>query len=218
VFRKTTVMFLAVAAVLSPVLSWAEEEGQAITEAPPVSEGQAPSSGAPEAAAVAEASHEEDYLIGPGDALDISVWKDEALTRSCVVRPDGMISFPLLGELRAADRTLAELRADIQKRLSRYVPDAVLSLDVRQVNSLVVYVIGKVNAPGRFVLNSNIEVLQALAAAGGVTPFAKQNRIKVFRHGEDETTIYPFEYDEVIGGRRLEQNIRLKRGDVVVVP
>ena len=111
-------MFLAVAAVLSPVLSWAEEEGQAITEAPPVSEGQAPSSGAPEAAAVAEASHEEDYLIGPGDALDISVWKDEALTRSCVVRPDGMISFPLLGELRAADRTLAELRADIQKRLS----------------------------------------------------------------------------------------------------
>lgn len=217
-FRKTTLMFLAVAAVLSPAMSSAEGEGQGTPETPLLSEAPALPSIAPEMPAGAEAALKMDYLIGPGDVLDISVWKDEALTRTCVVRPDGMISFPLLGELRASDRAPSELREEIQKKLSRYVPDAILSLEIRQVNSLVVYVIGKVNAPGRFVMNSNIEVIQALAAAGGVTPFAKQNRIKIFRHGEDETTIYPFEYDEVLGGRRLEQNIRLKRGDVVVVP
>ena len=217
-FRKTTLMFLTAAVLLLPAMSSAEGEGQGITEATQVSEVGALPSAAPAMAAAGEAPRKDDYLIGPGDVLDISVWKDEALTRTCVVRPDGMISFPLLGELRAADRAPSELREEIQKKLSRYVPDAILSLEVRQVNSLVVYVIGKVNAPGRFVMNSNIEVLQALAAAGGVTPYAKQNRIKIFRNGEDETTIYPFEYDEVLSGRRLEQNIRLKRGDVVVVP
>jgi polysaccharide export outer membrane protein len=158
------------------------------------------------------------YLIGPGDVLDISVWKDEALTRSCVVRPDGFISFPLIGEMQAAGRTVSQLKSDLEGKLSHYVPDVTLSLEVKQINSLIIYVIGKVNNPGRFILNVDTNVLQALATAGGLNIFANRNQIKILRHGSNETRIYPFEYDEVISGKSLEQNIHLERGDVVVVP
>ncbi len=163
-------------------------------------------------------SDEDGYLIGPGDVLDISVWKDEALTRSCVVRPDGAISFPLIGEIRATGKTAVQLKEEMEGKLVRYVPELVLSLDVRQVNSLIIYVIGKVNSPGRQVVNANINVLQALATAAGLNPFAKRNRIKIYRQQNGKTEILPFEYDEVVDGKRLEQNIRLQRGDVVVVP
>lgn len=174
---------------------------------------------APEADVLSSlASDEEGYLIGPGDVLDISVWKDEALTRSCVVRPDGFISFPLIGDVRASGRTASQIKADMEKKLDRYVPGATLSLEVKQVNSLIIYVIGKVNNPGRFILNVDANVLQALAIAGGLNIFANRNKIKILRHGSNETTIFPFEYDDVVEGKRLEQNIYLKRGDVVVIP
>ena len=161
---------------------------------------------------------EGDYLIGPGDVLDISVWKDEALTRSCVVRPDGAISFPLIGDMQATGKTTSQLKTEMEGKLDRFVPKVTLSLEVKQVNSLIIYVIGKVNAPGRFIMNSNVNVLQAITTAAGLNPFAKHNKIKIFRQGKNETIIFPFEYDEVIEGNRLEQNIRLLRGDVVVVP
>jgi polysaccharide export outer membrane protein len=183
-----------------------------------------PVSSAASNAATASASSElkpvisSEFMIGPGDVLDISVWKDEALTRSCVVRPDGFISFPLVGEVKAAGKTAAQLRTELGKNISRYVPDAVLSVEVRQINSLIIYVIGRVNAPGRFVMNTNVDVLQALATAGGLNVFAKRNHIKIFRQEKNETTIFPFEYDEIVEGNRLEQNIQLKRGDVVVIP
>lgn len=161
---------------------------------------------------------EEAYLIGPGDIIDISVWKDEALTRSCIVRPDGAISFPLVGDMQAGGKTAAKLKAEMENKLERYVPGVTLSLEIKQINSMIVYVVGKVNTPGRFVLNAHVNVLQAIASASGLNPFAKRNGIKIFRQGKNETTIFPFEYDEVISGNRLEQNIRLQRGDVVVVP
>ena len=166
----------------------------------------------------AVAPNEEGYLIGPGDVLDISVWKDEALTRSCVVRPDGFISFPLIGDVLAAGRTSSQLKSEMEGRLTRYVPGVTLSLEIKQINSMIIYVIGKVNNPGRFILNVDVNVLQALAIAGGLNIYAKRNKIKIFRHGSNETTIYPFEYDEVVEGKRLEQNIYLRRGDVVVIP
>lgn len=164
------------------------------------------------------ASEADDYLIGPGDVLDASVWKDEALTRSCVVRPDGFISFPLIGDVRAAGRTVSQLKADMEKKIEPYVPQATMSLEVKQVNSLLIYIIGKVNAPGRFIMNANVDVLQALATAGGLNVFAKRNKIKIFRDEKNETRIFPFDYDEVVDGKHLEQNIRLKRGDIVVIP
>ncbi len=163
-------------------------------------------------------SDEEPYLIGLGDVIDISAWKDESLTRSCVVRPDGAITFPLIGEVRAEGKTVSQLKEEIKKKLERFVPDAILTIDVKQVNSMIIYIVGKVNTPGRIVTNADVDVLQAIATAGGLNIYAKGNSIKIFRDENNETTIFPFQYDEIIAGRRLEQNIKLKRGDVVVVP
>jgi polysaccharide export outer membrane protein len=159
-----------------------------------------------------------DYVIGPGDVLDISVWKEQALTKLVTVLPDGKISFPLVGAITAGGKTLDQITQELEKKLSRFVPDLNLSVLVHQVNSNIVYVIGKVNNPGRFVLNTNIDVLQALAMAGGLNPFAEQGNIKIFREAAGGKKIFKFDYDDVAGGKKLEENIKLKRGDVIVVP
>ena len=159
-----------------------------------------------------------DYIIGPGDSLHISIWKNEDLTKLLTVLPDGKVSFPLIGDVMAEGKTVAQLRKELKGRISRFVPDPVLSVLVQQVNSMLIYVVGKVNNPGRFTLNSNIKVLQGLALAGGLNPFAERNKIKIFREEGDNTRIFHFKYDSVSTGKNLEQNIRLKRGDVIVVP
>ncbi len=160
----------------------------------------------------------QDYIIGPGDVLEISVWKEEALTKLVTVLPDGKIAFPLIGEAVASGWTIAQLKKEIESRLARFVPDPVLSVGVHQMNSLMIYVVGKVNRPGRFELNSNIDVLQSLALAGGLNSFAKRGQIKVFRRYDGKTKIFDFDYDDVTEGKKLEQNIQLVRGDTVVVP
>ncbi len=166
------------------------------------------------------AAVDSNYPIGPGDILGISVWKDEALTKDVVVLPDGVISFPLLGLIHVAGKTVAQLKADLEEKIQQYVSEPVVNVEVKQVNSMVVFVIGRVNLPGagRLVLNSNMNVLQALAMAGGLNPFAKRNSIKVFRKEGDETLIFRFHYDDVVEGKRLEENIQLKRYDIIVVP
>jgi polysaccharide export outer membrane protein len=216
--RKICILIIVIAllGVSSPNPSWSKS-GETSPLAPVSSAKEvAPASALPSLPEMA--LDEGDYLIGPGDVLDISVWKDEALTRSCVVRPDGAISFPLIGDIQATGKTPSQLKAEMAGKLDRYAPGVTLSLEVKQINSLIIYVIGRVNTPGRFIMNSNINVLQAIAAAAGLNPFAKRNKIKVYRQGKNETIIFPFQYDEVIEGNRLEQNIRLQRGDVVVVP
>lgn len=166
----------------------------------------------------AQASPVGDYVIGPGDVLAISVWNNEALTKSVTVLPDGKIHFPLVNEVTVGGRTLAALEKELKTKLNPFVPNPELSVMVSQVNSLLIYVIGKVNKPGRFVLNTNVDVLQALATAGGLNTFAKRSKIKIFRKAGGKTLIFPFDYDDVTDGEHLEQNIMLKRGDVVVVP
>jgi polysaccharide export outer membrane protein len=160
----------------------------------------------------------QDYIIGPGDVLDISVWNNEALTKTITVLPDGKIHYPLIGEVAAGGRTLAALQKELKDKIKKYVPNPELSVMVNKVNSLLIYVIGKVNSPGRFELNANVNVLQALAIAGGLNPFAKRGKIKIFRETNGKTRILPFDYDDVTDGEHLEQNIMLERGDVVVVP
>lgn len=159
-----------------------------------------------------------DYIIGPGDVLSVSVWEVVALTKRVVVLPDGKISYPLIGELMAAGKTINQMREEFKKALTRFVPDPVVTVWVEQVNSMLIYVIGRVNSPGRFLLNTNVGVLQALATAGGLNAFAKRSKIKVLRKAGGQTRIYKFDYDEVSSGEELEQNIVLKRGDVIVVP
>lgn len=158
------------------------------------------------------------YVIGPGDELGIEVWKDPALTRAVVVLPDGTISFPLIGELTAGGKTVAGLKSEMEERLARFTENLVLTVEVRQSNSMHVYVLGRVNAPGRMVLNSNINVLQALAIAGGPNSFANRSRIRILRSDGGKTVVIPFDYDEVTAGKKLETNILLRRGDVVFVP
>jgi polysaccharide export outer membrane protein len=181
-------------------------------------QGTAPNAATQTAAQEALSSYGPDYLIGPGDILDISVWKEEALTKSVVVLPDGKISFPLIGQVQAAGRTVDDLKQEISKRIVKFAPKEEVNVEVKQVNSMLVYVIGRVNQPGRFVLNTNVDVLQALSIAGGLNPFAKRSQIKVFRKEGVKTTILRFNYDEVTDGEKLEQNVTLKRGDVVVAP
>lgn len=161
---------------------------------------------------------EEKYRIGEGDILFVSVWRDETLSRQLVVQPDGNISFPLIGEIRAAGQTVDQVKNSIKHKLSRYVPDPVLSVGVQQVNSMIIYVIGKVNRPGQYLMNRNISVLQALSMAGGMNAFADENGILILREQDSQTEIYHFDYEDVSEGEDLSQNIKLQRGDVIVVP
>ena len=159
-----------------------------------------------------------DYVIGPGDLLNIEVWKDKDLTRVVTVLPDGKVAYPMVGEIIAAGKTVSQLQKELDRNLSRFVKDAVITVEVRQVNSLQIYVLGRVKTPGRSLLTSNIDVLQALATAGGPDQFAKLSRIMIFRREGGKTVIIPFDYDDVIAGKKPESNILLRRGDVVVVP
>ena len=161
---------------------------------------------------------QKDYVIGPGDILEISVWKDPELIKVVTVLPDGKVSFPLIGEIAAGGKTVARLHEELKAKLDRFVPDVNLHLGVQQVNSMLIYVIGRVNGPGRLILNANVNVLQALTIAGGLNPFAKKGKITIFRQTGAETQILNFNYDDVTDGKNLEQNIILQRGDVIVVP
>lgn len=158
------------------------------------------------------------YVLGPEDILQVSVWKDEHLTREVVVRPDGLISFPLVGDVPAEGKTVEALRGDLAARLARYIPKPSVSVAVAKVLSYRVYVIGRVNKPGEFLVGHYTDVMQALSLAGGLTPFASENQIKVLRRANGQEVVFPFAYGEALKGRGLEQNIILQRGDVVMVP
>ena len=158
------------------------------------------------------------YRVGPGDVLNIEVWKDPVLTRAATVLPDGRIAYPLIGEIVAEGKTVSQLRKEIEGKLARYIQDAVITVEVRHMNSLQIYVLGRVNAPGRTILNSDINVLQALTIAGGPNAFANRSRIRIFRQEGGKTLVLPFDYDDVTAGKNLESNIQLRRGDVVFVP
>jgi polysaccharide export outer membrane protein len=150
--------------------------------------------------------------------LQISVWGEEDLQGQVLVRPDGGISFPLCGDISAKNRSVVDLQEEIASRLSRYVSDPVVTVSVAQVQGNKVYVIGQVARPGFFVVNPQVDVLQALSMAGGTTPYANLNDIKILRRTGERQEVLDFRYNDVINGRRLEQNIILQSGDIVIVP
>ena len=167
---------------------------------------------------IIQASSGSTFYLGPEDVLEISVWKDEALTKEAVVRPDGMVSFPLIGQIRAAGRTVEDLQREIQRKISRYVPDAPVTVMVLKIGSPKVYVVGKVNKPGVYVMGSFLRVMQALAMAGGTTTFADRDDIMVIREEQGTQRFIKFNYDRVASGKDLHKNIPLKPGDTLVVP
>jgi polysaccharide export outer membrane protein len=163
-------------------------------------------------------AQEKAYHIGPGDILEISVWKDPELSRQIVVPPDGIISFPLISKINTKNLTVGALKKIVTERLSEYIPDATVTVMLVEINSLKAYVIGKVNNAGEFPIDMETNVMQILAKAGGLTPFASKGNINILRQKEGTISKMPFNYGEVEKGRNLEQNIILKAGDVIVVP
>lgn len=158
------------------------------------------------------------YLIQPGDVLEISVWREDGLQREALVRPDGGLSFPLVGEVSAAGQTVPAVSDEIKKRLTKFIPDPAVTVALKQNLGNKVYVIGKVNRPGEFAVNRAVDVLQALSMAGGMNPFADTKNIQVLRRINGEQTSVGFNYAEMEQGKKLQQNILLQAGDVVVVP
>lgn len=161
----------------------------------------------------------EPYRIQPGDLLTVSVWKEPDLQADLLVRPDGGLTFPLVGEIPAERMTLPELQAEIAKRLQKYVPDPSVTVALKQLGGNRIYVLGKVNRPGEFTFSRPLDVMQAISLAGGMTAFAAGNDILVLRRratGAQEAV--PFRYGEVERGQSLSQNIMLRSGDTVVVP
>jgi polysaccharide export outer membrane protein len=166
----------------------------------------------------ATASTSEEYRVQPGDMLYISVWREETLQREVMVQPDGAIRFPLAGEVKAAGHTLAEIEAQLSKQLSKFIPDPVLSVSLLQSLGNRIYVVGRVNNPGEHALTGTINVMQAIALAGGMTPFAKKSKIKILRGQKGKQKTLMFNYKEVEKGENLRQNITLFPGDTVIVP
>lgn len=166
----------------------------------------------------AAASVPAEYKIGPGDVLNISVWKEEGMQLEVLVKPDGGITFPLAGDIRASGLTTTELTTKIQSNLKRYIPNPVVTVSVLQAVSNKIYVVGKVNRPGEYQATRYMDVLQALSIAGGLTPYAESDEIRIIRRINGEKKVYMFDYDEVINGDHLESNIILQAGDTIAVP
>ncbi|MDF1556392.1 MAG: polysaccharide export protein [Deferrisomatales bacterium] len=158
------------------------------------------------------------YRLGPGDVVEVSVWRDESLTRELVVPPDGVLSFPLIGDIDVTDLTVPGLREVVEVKLAPYVPEPTVAVILLRSNSLLAYVLGKVNKPGQFSIAVDTTVVQLLAMAGGPNPYASAGKILVLRQSDGTTQKISFDYDQVAKGERLEQNIILRPGDVVLVP
>jgi polysaccharide export outer membrane protein len=158
------------------------------------------------------------YHLQPGDVITVSVWKETDLQSEVLVRPDGGFSFPLAGEVEAVGKTVDEIRSVLVDRLKRYIPNPVVTVAVKLIGGNRVYVVGRVNHAGDFPLSSPLDVMQAIALAGGMTPFAAINDIVILRRHNGQQEALHFHYSDVARGRDLSQNVLLQTGDTVVVP
>ena len=177
--------------------------------------GASPTAGSATATAAGSAN---EYRISPEDVIEVSVWNEPNLQRTVVVRPDGGISFPLIGNIEAAGRTAVELQDDITGAIEEYVPDASVTVTVQEIKGLKIFVTGQVKKPGQYLIGRYVDVLQALTLAGGLTPFADRRNIRVLRRMGAQEQVFDFDYSQVQRGEALSQNILLQPGDTVIVP
>lgn len=164
------------------------------------------------------ATDDPEFVIGPEDALTISVWKEAELSHSVQVRPDGKVSLPLLNDIQAAGLSPQQLAASITEKLRKFVADPQVTVIVNTIQSRRIYIMGEVGHSGTFPLLHGMTVLQALSEAGSFGQFADTRKIYVLRNEGGKQVKYPFNYKEVIKGNHAEQNIELKPGDTIVVP
>jgi len=191
--KKTTIVMLAVAAWLGATAYAGGKQGGGV---------ETPAS----------------YRIGPEDVLQISVFGNEKLSALVPVRPDGMISLPLLNDVKAAGLTPMELRESLMKKLVEFVPQPEIAVIVTEVKSFMISVIGQVMRPGRYDLRSSATVVDALALAGGFKEFAGRSRVVVMRAEGDSTRRLPFDYDKLFSQSSPQENFALRPGDIVMVP
>jgi polysaccharide export outer membrane protein len=166
----------------------------------------------------AQADMDDNYILRPGDVVNVTVWGEPELDRALLIRPDGGVSFPLAGNLPAAGETVAQLTNSITAKLKRYIPDPVVTVALQENLGNKIYVTGRVVKPGVYQINQDVDVLQAIALAGGLTPFADRDDIKILRREKGVERAIPFNFKQVQRGERLEQNIILHPGDTVLVP
>jgi len=158
------------------------------------------------------------YKIGPQDVLKVDVWKEDQLTRTVPVRPDGKITLPLLNDVQAAGLTPMDLAGIIRDELKNYVNNPQVTVSVTEINSRRIYVTGEVVKAGTYPLLPQMTVLQALSSSGGFTQFARIKNIHILRTVNGQRVKLPFNYKEAINGKNPEQDIELRPGDVIVVP
>lgn len=161
---------------------------------------------------------QERYILGPEDVIEVSVWKEPEMTKQLIVQPDGKVFYPLIGEVRVAGKTVKQVQEEISTRLEKFVTDASVTVILLKTQHYKFYVTGKVNKPGEFLAGRPTSVLQAIAMAGGLTPFASPRNIKVVRKVGGIDEVHSFNYKDVAKGLLMSQDILLQPGDVVVVP
>ena len=159
-----------------------------------------------------------DYVIGPDDVLSILIWREKDMSLDVTVRPDGKISLPLINDIVAAGLTPEQLRKQVVEQAEKLVEDAQATVIVKTINSRRVFITGQVEKPGSYALTTRMTVLQLIAMAGGLKEFAKSNRIVTMRNDGGREERFIFDYNEVVEGKNLQQNLEMKPGDTVVVP
>lgn len=163
-------------------------------------------------------AEEADFKVLQGDVLQVTVWKEDGMDHELVVLPDGTITFPLAGTLKVDGMTPAEVGNAIKLKLNNTIPDAAVSVIVKSPLGHTVNVLGQVTKPGEVVMTRRMSVMQALSQAGGLTPYADTDDIRILRKGKDKDVSIDFPYDDIADGEKLEKNVYLQPGDVIVVP
>jgi polysaccharide export outer membrane protein len=197
---------------------WGQGEPQSAAESvaePGENPGAAASAEGPEGGALPDAAS---YRLNSQDALRVFVWGEEDLQREVSVQPDGSISFPLVGQVAAAGRTVDEVQAEIAARLDRFIPGAVVTVELLQASGAKIYVMGEVAQPGEYPLSGPLSIVQAISRAGGFTSYATTGNIRVLRRENGEQTTLTIDYDRIASGQDQASNIDLKAGDTIIVP
>jgi polysaccharide biosynthesis/export protein len=215
---KSFVVVSAILAAFGPSAAHAQSRAQTSAAATPATP---PAAATPSSVVAPVGGYplSTEYIIGPEDVLQITVWKNDALSRTLPVRPDGKISLPLLHDIHAAGLTAMQLRDKIANALSEFMPNPEVAVTVSDVRSYRVSVLGEVQKPGQLQLKADTTVLEAIALAGGFRDFASPGKIMILRKdGKGATQKIPFNYNRVVKNNHSEDNVILKSGDVVVVP
>lgn len=166
---------------------------------------------------VTESSFPGEYVLGVEDRLSISVWKEPELSRTVIIRPDGKVTCPLVGDIQAAGRTAKQLSADLTTALARFVKEPVVNVTVESIESYKVYVLGEVSTQGALILRRRTRLLEAIALSGGMTQFANKSDVVLIRYDDDKESRTRIDYRKIVSGEKAELNVFLKPGDTIIV-